>query len=183
MKTFKIILLILILVERNLVNTQTTTVLNVIGHCAAVFGVVDFIGVRDILGSEDETSKKLEKIIDILNADLNEMKKSNEDLHCETFKQAHLYHLWSKIERLLSDLKNYETHFRASTAKESVKNVCKSPPEGVSAIYSIIKQTLKHDQILKFFKVCFQYKSKDVQEWSKNVREISTIFAFLVQRM
>ena len=85
-----------------------------------------------------------------------------------------------RIDNLLSSFKEYANHYDKYTIENNLKYICYHEVQGIKNIYSNLKHIQGNDQIVKYFRACYTYKSEDVNRWSKRIEKMSSLFVVLV---
>jgi hypothetical protein len=154
-------------------SIYVVNILDVIGHASSVFGLID--PIIDLIKKDED------KVFEILISNIDSIKDRIKTHSCLNLEQYYLYPLCDKIHTLFEYLNNYQIHSHINDAKESTKNICKDPSEGIGKIHSLFSLFLKSKEVKKYFKECYQYKSDDLKNWLENVHNISRSIAILIE--
>lgn len=147
----------------------TTSILEVIGHLSSSLGIIDS------LSNKLQSNRDTQIIFETLESISNEL-KSTFCVSLDNRLQDNLI----RIDNLLSSFKEYANHYDKYTIENNLKDICYHEVQGIKNIYSNLKHILGNDQIIKYFRACYTYKSEDVDRWSKSIEKMSSLFVVLV---
>lgn len=116
----------------------------------------------------------------ILSQDLENFRelllKLNEEQKCSFIDFSHDNN-WKLINHLFDELRNYAENTNKNVSEKAMKRTCY---ESLDNIYKEIKNSLKHETIIKYISKCGLYRSKSASIWSEEIEKMSFYLSFLL---